>query len=63
MTNRIEIKKDEDSGEHFIDIYDLADLFQDVELVNSYTLEWKDDGSGLMEFFDKDGNKISLKKK
>jgi hypothetical protein len=62
MTNRIEIKKDEDSGEHYIDVYDLADLFEDVDLVESYTLEWKDDGSFSMEFFDKDENRVFPKK-
>jgi hypothetical protein len=62
MTNRIEIKKDEDSGEHYIDVYDLADLFEDVDLVESYKLEWKDDGSFSMEFFDKDDNRVFPKK-
>jgi hypothetical protein len=42
--------------------YDMADLFEDVEVVESYKLEWKDDGSVLMEFFDKDGNKVFPKK-
>jgi hypothetical protein len=62
MKNRIEIKKDKDSEDYYIDIYDMADLFEDVEVVESYKLEWKDDGSVLMEFFDKDGNKVFPKK-
>jgi len=62
MTTRIEIKKDEDSGEHYIDVYDLADLFEDVDLVESYKFEWRDDGSISMEFFDKDDNRVFPKK-
>jgi hypothetical protein len=62
MKNRIEIKKDKDSEDYYIDIYDMADLFEDVEVVESYKLEWKDDGSVLMEFFDKYGNKVFPKK-
>jgi hypothetical protein len=62
MKNRIEIKKDKDSEDYYIDIYDMADLFDDVEVVESYKLEWKDDGSVLIEFFDKDGNKVFPKK-
>lgn len=61
--NKIEIKKDKDSEDYYIDIYEMADLFDDVEVVESYKLEWKDDGSSvLMEFFDKDGNKVFPKK-
>lgn len=60
--NKIEIKKDKDSEDYYIDIYEMADLFDDVEVIESYKLEWKDDGSVLMEFFDKDGNKVFPKK-
>ena len=62
LKNKIEIKKDKDSEDYYIDIYDMADLFDDVEVVESYKLEWKDDGSVLIEFFDKDGNKVFPKK-
>lgn len=62
MKKRVEIKKDEDSGEYYIDVYDLADLFEDVDLVESYKFEWEDDGSISMEFFDKDDNRIFPKK-
>ncbi len=42
LKNKIEIKKDKDSEDYYIDIYDMADLFDDVEVIESYKLEWKD---------------------
>lgn len=62
MSKTIEIKKDEESGEYYFDFNDLKDLFEDSSIVDQYSLEWKDDGSVVMEFFDKDGNKILPKK-
>ena len=62
MKNGVKIKKDKDSGDHYIDIYDLVDLFEDIDLVESYKFEWKDDGYILMEFFDKDDNRVFPKK-
>jgi len=58
MSKTVLIKKDEESGEYYFDVTDLADLFEDVSLVDSYSLETKEDGSMVLEFFDKDGNKI-----
>lgn len=62
MSKTIEVKKDEESGEYYFDFNDLKDLFEDSSIVDQYSLEWKDDGSVVMEFFDKDGNKILPKK-
>lgn len=63
MSKSIQVKKDEDSGEYYFDFDDLKDLFEDPSIVDQYSLEWKDDGSVIMEFFDKDGNKIIVNKK
>lgn len=58
MSKTVVIKKDEESGEYYFDVTDLADLFEDVSLVDSYSLETKEDGTIVLEFFDKDGNKV-----
>lgn len=63
MSKSIQVKKDEESGEYYLDFDDLKDLFEDSSIVDQYSLEWKDDGSVIMEFFDKDGNKIIVNKK
>lgn len=62
MSKSIQVKKDEESGEYYLDFDDLKDLFEDSSIVDQYSLEWKDDGSIIMEFFDKDGNKIIVNK-
>lgn len=63
MSNNISIKKDEESGEYFIDIKDLEHLFEDPSIVDSYSMETRDDGSIVLEFFDKDGTVININKK
>ena len=62
MSKTVIVKKNEETGEYYFDVTDLSDLFDDVSLVDSYSLENKDDGSIILEFFDKDNNKISPKK-
>jgi hypothetical protein len=62
MSIKATVKKDEESGDYYFDILDLAHLFEDVSLVDTYSMEERDDGALFIEFFDKDGNKILLKK-
>lgn len=62
MSKTVLIKKDEETGEYYFDVTDLSDLFDDVSLVDSYSLETKEDGSIILEFFDKDNNKVIPKK-
>lgn len=62
MSKTVLVKKDEETGEYYFDVTDLSDLFEDVSIVDSYSLETKDDGSIILEFFDKDNNKITPKK-
>jgi hypothetical protein len=58
MSKTIEVKKDEESGEYYFDFNDLMDLFDEPDLVDSYSMETRDDGSVVIEFFDKNNNKI-----
>ena len=59
----ITIKKDEESGEHYIDLNDLAELFDDISVVEYYTIDEKEDGSLSLEFFDKDNKKVEPRSK
>ena len=59
----ITIKKDEATGEYYIDLNDLAELFDDISVVEYYTIDEKDDGSLALEFFDKDDKKVEPKSK
>jgi hypothetical protein len=58
MSKTVVIKKDEETQEYYFDMKDLEDLFQDPSLIDQYSMELRDDGSILLEFFDKDNNKI-----
>ena len=58
MSKTIEVKKDEESGEYYLDFNDLMELFDEPELVDSYSIETRDDDSMVLEFFDKNNNKI-----
>lgn len=58
MSKTVVVKKDEESGEYYFDITELSDLFEDVSVVDTYSIEMKDDKSMVVEFFDKDGKKV-----
>lgn len=61
MSKTILIQKDEESGEYYFDITELpelSDLFEDSSIIDTYSVETNDDGSIIVEFFDKDGNKV-----
>lgn len=57
MSN-IKVKKDEQTGELYIDFNDIADMFEDPSIVEYYTVEERDGGSIVLEFFDKDENPV-----
>ena len=62
MSKTVVIKKDEETGEYYFDMKDLEDLFEDASIIDQYSMEWRDDESVVLEFFDKDNNKIIPKK-
>lgn len=62
MTQKtVVIQKDQDTGEHFFDLADFADII-DVNKVDSYQFSKNESGGLILEFFDKDNNKIIPKK-
>ncbi len=58
MTKTVIIKKDDSTGEYYFDVNDLRDLFEDASIIDQYSMETRDDGSIILEFFDKDNNKV-----
>lgn len=58
MSKTVSVRKDEESGEYYFDFEDLKDMFTNPDLIYSYSIETRDDGSILMEFFDKDENRV-----
>lgn len=56
MKTAITIKKSDD-GEHYIDINDFKDIV-DIDKVEYYKLESKDDGTLIVTFYDNDKNII-----
>lgn len=61
MKMKLTIKKDEGSGEHYIDFNEIAHLFDDISKIDSYEIEESEDGSVALSFFDKDMNRIMPK--
>lgn len=59
----LKIKKDEETGEHYLDINDLSDLFDDISSIEYYTIEERDDNSIAISFFDENNNKVYPKVK
>jgi hypothetical protein len=56
----IKVKQDE-NGEYYIDINDLSEMFDDINLISYYTITELDDDKLMIEFFDENDNKISIK--
>lgn len=54
----IKVKKDEQSGELYIDFNDIAHMFEDPSIVEYYTMEEGESGNIVLEFFDKDENPV-----
>ncbi len=57
---KIQIKKDEESGEYYFDLEDIKDII-DISLIETYNLEKREDESFAITFYDKDQNKIMPK--
>lgn len=54
---KVQIKKDEESGEYYFDLEELKDII-DISLIETYNLEKKEDESFAITFYDKDQNQI-----
>ena len=54
----LNIKKDPESGDYYIDLYDLQDYFHDISIIEYYELEELEDGSISLRFFDKNNNVV-----
>jgi hypothetical protein len=59
----VNIKKDEETGEFYIDIQDLKELFEDISIIDSYVFEELDDGGFSLQFYDKNDNIVHPIKK
>lgn len=55
----LQVKKDEQTGELYIDLADLAEVF-DISQVHSFSFE-VENGAVVLEVFDKDGNAVPPK--
>ena len=58
----VTIKKDEETGEHYIDFEDLKCMFEDPSKVAYYSIEVLKDNNIALEFFDENEEKIYPKK-
>lgn len=58
MAKTVVVKKDEETGEYYFDVTELSDLFDDISIIDTYSIEMRDDKSIVVEFFDKDGKKV-----
>jgi hypothetical protein len=56
MNPTITIKKDEETGDVYLDIDDFKDIFDDHTLIEYYEIEESDDGGFNITFYDKDEN-------
>lgn len=63
MTTTIFVKKDKETGEHYLDFEDLKCLFDNPDEVDSFSVATDSDGSLVLSFFDKNKNKILPTKK
>lgn len=59
----VSIKKDLDSGEFYIDLYELQDYFDDISIIEYYKLEQFEDGNITLSFFDKNNETVNPKEK
>lgn len=57
------IRKDNETGEFYIDIADLELLFDNTQDIEYYTFEELEDKTIALEFFDKNSEKVILKQK
>lgn len=59
----VSIKKDPDSGEFYIDLYELQDYFDDISVIEYYKLEQFENGNIALSFFDKNDETVKPKVK
>lgn len=52
---KIEVKKDEESGEHYFDVQDFAEYY-DISKIDSYKYEILENDDLALTFYDRDGN-------
>jgi hypothetical protein len=57
------IKKDEESGEHYIDFEDLKHMFEDPSKVVYYSIEMLEGNNIALQFFDENEEAVYPKKK
>jgi hypothetical protein len=57
----LKTKKDEDTGDIFIDLEDLVDYFEDISIIESCEIVELENNSVSLTFFDKDGNIVKPK--
>lgn len=56
----IPIKKDESSGEFYIDILDLEKIFDNTSEIEYYTVEEVENQALMLNFFNKNNEKVKL---
>ena len=56
----IPIKKDESSGEFYIDILDLEKVFDNTSEIEYYTIEEVENQALMLNFFNKNNEKVKL---
>lgn len=54
---KVQIKKDEESGEYYFDVNDIKDIV-DISIIDKYDMEKREDGSFSLTFYDINGNVI-----
>lgn len=57
------IRKDNETGEFYIDIADLELLFDNTQDIEYYTFEELEDKTIALEFFNKNSEKVILRQK
>jgi hypothetical protein len=62
MKVTITLKKDEESGEVYIDMDDLVDCFDDISIIDGYEIEEMEDNSIAIRFYDVKGNVVNPRK-
>lgn len=59
----VSIKKDEDTGEYYIDVKDLSEFFEDVNKISHYSISELENGVVKVEFYDENNEKVLPKVK
>lgn len=54
----VNVKKDETTGEYYIDINDLSEYFDDISKLSYYTIAELENGVLQIEFFEEDDKKV-----